>query len=84
MPTQLLACPVTHQPLRPASAQLVAELNAEIARLALRDATATLIKVPLTGGLLRDDGLLLYPVRNGVAALFAGAGIAVRPPPPQQ
>jgi uncharacterized protein YbaR (Trm112 family) len=76
--TDLLACPLTHQPLQEAPQAIVDAVNADIARLALRDSTGTLVRVPLDAGLLRADGLLLYPVRGGVAVLFAGAGIVVQ------
>ncbi len=79
MRTDLLACPETQQPLRPAPAPLIATLNGHIARLALRDSTGTLVRAPMDAGLLRADGQLLYPVRGGVAVLFAGAGIVVSP-----
>ncbi len=77
MKTDLLACPLTHQPLRAAPPALLADVNAAIAQLALRDATGSLVRAPLDAGLLRADGAVLYPVRGGVAVLFAGAGIAV-------
>ena len=79
MHTELLACPETQQPLRPAPSLLIAALNGQIARLALRDSTGTLVRAPMDAGLLRADGQLLYPVRGGVAVLFAGAGIVVSP-----
>jgi uncharacterized protein YbaR (Trm112 family) len=77
MKTDLLACPETHRPLQNAPQALVAALNADIARLAVRDRTGTLVRLPLDAGLLRDDGQLLYPVRRGVAVLFHGSGIVV-------
>ena len=80
MKTDLLACPLTHQPLDNAPQTLVDTVNAAVAQRALRDATGTLVREPLDAGLLRADGLLLYPVRGGVAVLFAGAGIAVSAP----
>ncbi len=75
--SELLACPLTHQPLHPAPAPLIVALNGDISRLALRDGTGTLVRAPLDAGLLRADGELVYPVRGGVAVLFAGAGIVL-------
>lgn len=79
MLTDLLACPVTQQPLRLAPEALIAAVNADIARLAVRDSNGTLVRAPLDAGLLRADGQLLYPLRDGVAVLFAGAGIVILP-----
>ena len=77
MKTDLLACPLTHQPLQNAPQALVDAVNADIARLALRDVSGTLVRAPLDAGLLRADGQLLYAVRGGVAVLFKDAGIVV-------
>ncbi len=79
MKTDLLACPLSHQPLQAAPPSLVDALNVDIRRLALRDSSGTLVRLPMDSGLLRADGQLLYPVRGGVAVLFAGAGIVVQP-----
>ncbi len=72
-----LACPATHQPLHDAPPALVAALNAEIARRALRDASGSLVTQALDGGLLRQDAAVLYPVRDGVAVLLAEAPIVL-------
>ena len=77
MKTDLLACPLTHQPLHDAPETLVDALNAQIARLALRDETGTLVRKPLDAGLVREDGRVVYAVRGGVAVLFAGSGMLI-------
>lgn len=80
MKTDLLACPQTHQPLDVAPQHVVDALNADIARLSVRDLNGTLVREPLDSGLLRADGQVVYAVRRGVAVLFAGAGLCVNPP----
>jgi len=60
----LICCPATRQPLRWADAETLA-----------RAAKST--PQPLAEGLIREDGLLLYPVINGIPILLAEAGIAI-------
>lgn len=61
---EILCCPVTHQPLRLADTQTL--------RLA-----GTKVAVPLAEGLLREDGLMIYPVKNGIPLLVPEEGIAL-------
>lgn len=57
----ILCCPKTHQPLREATA---AELE-----------KASRAAGVLEAGLVREDGLVLYPVRNGIPVLIVDQGI---------
>ncbi len=74
---KLLACPEDHQPLALAPAALVAALNDEIARKCLRDAAGRLAQEPMDAGLLRADGLRLYPIVSGLPVLRVEAGIVL-------
>ena len=66
---ELLRCPLTKQPLRPAPVRLVELL--ESARIAGRliDDSGKLVAEPLEEGLLREDGLAFYPVRQGIPVM---------------
>lgn len=75
----LLACPASGQPLAPAPATLVADLNAAIAERKLRDLGGSLVHEPMTAGLLRADGQVLYRVVAGVAVMGEGQGILADP-----
>lgn len=75
----LLVCPQSHQPLDLAPAEIVAMLNAEIVRRALRDCSGSLVLELLDNALIRQDRMLLYPVRRGVAILLPGSGIVTPP-----
>ncbi len=61
---EILCCPVTRQPLRLA--------DTETLRLA-----STRVAVPLAEGLLREDGRMVYPVKNGIPLLVPEEGIAL-------
>ncbi len=60
----ILCCPGTHQPLREATSEELAQAKARSGE-------------SLEGGLVREDGGVLYPVRNGIPVLIADQGISL-------
>jgi len=58
-----------------------------MARLSLREASPEELKTfgpSLTAGLIREDGQVLYPVRNGIPLLLPGEAIPLtREPSPR-
>jgi uncharacterized protein YbaR (Trm112 family) len=74
---EILACPVTHQPLAMAEAELVAALNAAIDRGGLKGVGGALVEGPLDGGLVREDGAVVYPIRDRIPVLLVDEGIAL-------
>ena len=73
MPTstllELLRCPVTRQRLRPAPASLIALLEAERLAGRLLDDSGNPVHESIGSGLLREDGLAFYPIRNGIPVM---------------
>lgn len=67
----LLRCPVTRQPLAPASAGQLAALNAQVAAGRLRNAAGEPVTIPLDAALVRVDGSAAYPVSDGIPVLLA-------------
>ncbi len=58
----MLRCPESRQPVAEASADLLLSLNARIRDSSLLDRNGKPVRRELDGGLLREDGTLLYPV----------------------
>jgi uncharacterized protein len=73
----ILVCPVTGQSLELADAALVAKINQAIEAGKLQDKLGRLVTQPITDGLLRQDGKVLYPVRDDIPVMLADEGIAL-------
>jgi uncharacterized protein YbaR (Trm112 family) len=74
---KILCCPETHQPLRPAEATLVQEINEQIQAGRLQNRAGKPITQPCDGGLLRQDGQVFYPIRQEIPILLINEGISV-------
>jgi uncharacterized protein YbaR (Trm112 family) len=78
----ILACPETHQSLREASDALLQRVNAAIGSRAAQTVGGGVVDEPLESGLVREDGRVIYPVREGIPVLLVEEGIALDPPAP--
>ncbi|MEX2188597.1 MAG: Trm112 family protein [Pirellulales bacterium] len=79
-----LICPQTHQPLSMADADMVDRVNVAVAGGQLRYADGDAVNDRLDGGLVRGDGLLLYPIIRGIPLLTVDRAIAIDPPAPSE
>ena len=59
---EILCCPVTHQTLRIADQAALISASAKASR-------------PISEGLVREDGKVLYPISNGIPLLVPEEGI---------
>jgi uncharacterized protein YbaR (Trm112 family) len=75
---QLLVCPENRTPVHEAEPSLIAQLNERISRGALRNRDGKAITENLDGGLVREDGALLYPVRDGIPVMLLGEAIVLK------
>jgi uncharacterized protein YbaR (Trm112 family) len=71
----ILVCPETKQPLTVAEATLVAQLNERIAQGTLTNRTGATVTEAIDGGLVREDGRYLYPVRDDIPIMLIDEAI---------
>ena len=72
---EIICCPETHQPLRRADVELVTNLNQCIEAGTLFDRVEEKVGQKIDGGLLREDGKILYPIRQNIPTLLIEQGI---------
>ena len=77
---EILCCPESHQPVRNAPPELLDLLNRAIAAGGLEAQDGTPITAALTGGLVREDGNFIYPIRNGIPIMLLAERIPVPRP----
>jgi uncharacterized protein YbaR (Trm112 family) len=58
------------QALLRASAEQLAHVETARAAGTLLDRTGKPVREPVSGGLVREDGTLLFPIRNGIPVLL--------------
>ena len=72
---EIICCPETHQPLRRADVELVTNLNQRIEAGTLFDRVEEKVGQKIDGGLLREDGKIMYPIRQNIPTLLIEQGI---------
>ena len=72
---QILACPETHQPLAEADAALLERVNTRIGAGECKNVGGNPVEEKLDGGLVREDGKILYPIRDSIPVLLIDEGI---------
>ena len=72
---EILVCPETKQPLRVADAALIQRLNASIEAGSLTTRGGQSVTEPLAEGLVREDGAVLYPVRDDIPIMLIDEAI---------
>ena len=73
----ILVCPETRTPLRMADDDLLRALNRVVERRAVRNRRGDILTDPVTAGLVREDGAVLYPIRDGIPIMLIDEAIAV-------
>ena len=72
---EILCCPETKQPVKMAPKELVDQLNEKVAAGTLRNRGGDPVARPIAEGLLREDGKILYPIRDGIPVLLVDEGL---------
>ena len=71
----ILVCPETKQPVRPADAELLERVNAAVEAGGLRSRGGEPVSQPLVEALVREDGALLYPIRDEIPIMLIDEAI---------
>lgn len=73
----ILVCPESRQPVAPAGAEVLDRLNAAVDGGSARTRSGDPVADPVSEGLLREDGRILYPVRDGIPIMLIDESIDV-------
>ena len=72
---EMLACPDTRQRLAEAGADVLDRVNARVRAKTAKNVGGKLVEVELEAGLVRHDGKIVYPIRDGIPVLLVDEGI---------
>ncbi len=67
---EILVCPESKQPVRLADASVLKQVADAIAAGTLRNRGGDAVTKPITEGLVREDGKILYPVDDGIPVML--------------
>ncbi len=76
---EILVCPESRTPVRLADRELLERVNQGVAEGRLRTRGGTKVEGALEAGLIREDGRLLYPVRDGIPVMLVDEAIPIDP-----
>lgn len=71
----ILCCPETKQKVTIAEDTVIQALNSSMARGELKNKGNRLVTEAFEGGLVREDGTLLYPIRDNIPIMLIEEGI---------
>jgi uncharacterized protein YbaR (Trm112 family) len=74
---EILVCPETKQPVRLADPALLARVNQAVAAGRLHNRGGEAVVAPLDEALVREDGQVLYPVRDDIPIMLIDEAIEV-------
>lgn len=72
---KILRCPETHQALKFADSILVDGINRKIISSEVKNRAGQIISGKIDGGLIREDGKALYPIRGTLPILLVDEAI---------
>lgn len=72
---ELICCPETHQPLRLAGPEFLADLNRRVAQGGVKTRSGQPVTVSVEEALVREDGTVAYRVAQGIPVLLPEEGI---------
>jgi uncharacterized protein len=78
---KILVCPETKQPLNLADARILERVNLAVAGGHLRNRGGERVKERIEVALVREDGGVLYPVRENIPVMLLDEAISLDPLP---
>lgn len=72
---KILVCPEDKTPVRLADEDVVARANAAIEKGTLKNRGGNVVDAPIDGGLIREDGQYLYPIREDIPIMLIDEAI---------
>ena len=72
---EMLACPDTRQKLAEAGADVLERVNARVRAKGAKNVGGKAVEMELEAGLVRQDGKIVYPIRDGIPVLLVDEGI---------
>lgn len=78
---KILVCPETKQPLTLADARILERVNLAVAGGYLRNRGGERVKERIEEALVREDGGVLYPVRENIPVMLLDEAIPLDPLP---
>lgn len=76
---RILVCPETKRPVGLAEAALVSAVNKQISDGQLTNRGGQVVKEPVEALLIRDDGVVAYPVREGIPIMLIDEAFVLKP-----
>ena len=73
----ILVCPETRTALRMADDDLLKTLNRAVEAGEARNRRGETLTDPVTAGLVREDGAVLYPIRDGIPIMLIDEAVPV-------
>lgn len=71
----ILVCPENKTPVTVADDALIEKMNAAIAEGTLKNRAGEIVTEAIDGGLQREDGTLLYPIRDDIPIMLIDEAI---------
>ena len=72
---EILVCPKTRENVELASVEIVEKINQAISAKRIRNVDDQPVTETLQDGLIRDDGKIIYPIRDCIPVMLIGEGI---------
>ena len=73
----ILACPENKTSVKEAEMQIIQNINEQIEKGLLKNRKGEVVSEIIEGGLVREDGKYLYPIRNGIPVMLIDESIEI-------